>query len=108
MWLWIAKETLQKVERVSKKDYLKASGIKHKLKHECFCCEYDHTHNDGKCNRCENCPLKWPLGARTLIKCMDKEYQGDYKGLYATWIVETDYKKAALLAYKISKLPERK
>lgn len=103
MWLWIAKNTLKSGYILTKNDYFTFSDYEGDIPaRKCFCCEAvwcyikDFTY-------CDRCPIDFG------------GYCASKGGLYNKWfnisIRNGDlsrYKEAALLAYKISKLPERK
>lgn len=99
MWLWIAKRILkeQKCGYIStiKNLYFLENNIS-KVENDCFCCEYGD---------CIECPINWGTisvdDGKLIRKCC-------YISLYGSFINNMSYRKAALIAYKISKLPEWK
>lgn len=55
---------------------------------------------------CSECPIDWGSDC-TEYMCQDKKYVDDESGLYTKWVSCCSPHEAALLAYKISKLPEK-
>lgn len=106
MWKWIAVRTLRTKRKIYKHeffDYYQISNENTPI-FSCFCCEYPQYKNDKDFfDRCNRCPIEWPITRMQLYKnfniCMSSYYY--------EWFVTRNYKEAALLAYKISKLPER-
>ena len=102
MWNWIADETMKRKCKVEKWDYFKAHGITDIPLCECYCCEYAR---DGLFADCSRCPIDW--GGEFNI-CLNRDSDGDGKGLFTLWCKEPDYVKSAELAKRIAELPERK
>uniref|UniRef100_A0AAU8B0C7 Uncharacterized protein n=1 Tax=Dulem virus 36 TaxID=3145754 RepID=A0AAU8B0C7_9CAUD len=104
LWYKIAVETLKQKCAVGKREVIKTMTNK-LIRNNCFCCEYVNNVFDFK--NCVLCPIEWDTKQG---KCIGNV--GEH-GLYDKWIEifylskYTKYKQAALLAYKISKLPER-
>lgn len=102
MWNWIAEETLKQKCKVEKWEYFKSHRITDIPLRECYCCEYAF---NGNYSDCEKCPIEW--GGKHG-SCTGRDSVDDIRGLYALWLQEPDYIKAAKLAKKIAELPERK
>lgn len=108
MWLWITTETIRLKRKVNKLEYLRHFNYDwHSIKCFCFCCEYDRQMDNGENYHCEFCPIDWNSNMN-IYMCLGKYKEYDSLSLYGEWITTSDYKKAALIAYKISNLPERK
>ena len=92
MWQWLSQETLKRGYKVKKHAFFKEHNITIIPESECYLCEY--VLNKG--NGCEECPVYWNNG-----KC--------HLGEYAQWAncYSNNYKKAAEIAEKISKLDEK-
>lgn len=102
LWRWIAIETLRQRRVINKQKYF---ADKEYVTHCCYCCEYGIQLSTGKyC--CDLCPIEWSSNV-SETPCLDKGYDGDEESMYGLWSNTHTYKEAALLAYKISKLPER-
>lgn len=101
MWRWIAIQTLKKKRIVIKSEYIAAFNSQTIL-NNCFCCEYTVQFHTGL--NCLYCPIEWNSYER-FYNC---ERNRDSYGIYGRWYKTKNYKEAALLAYKISKLPARK
>ncbi len=102
MWKWIAIQSMKEKRKVQECEYLKLIWIdESELYCSDFCCHYVNSSN--RFAFCDDCPLEWPGGGCCL--CSRNE---NLVGLYAQWYDCNDYKKSAFLAYKISKLPERR
>lgn len=101
MWNWIAYETLRREEFVTKQEAIEHFGWdESKMIDRCWCCT--HTRKDGSC---EGCPIQWPGG-----KCCDglnRRFGLYNEWRHMKWNPDSDYKKAADLAYQIANLPER-
>lgn len=98
MWNWIADETLKQKRIVGKYEYfqfleIKMNNLDRRPKNLCYCCEFAN----GLCPRC---PIDW---GQNDAWCYDIS-----TGLYIKWQKELNYKKAAKIARRIAKLPERK
>lgn len=89
LWLWIAKETLRRKYLVRKKTYFEENNKPH-VSNSCYLCEYKRVFK----GTCDNCLIDWGTDHCT-------------RSIYREWKNEKDVKRRALLAYKISKLPER-
>lgn len=98
MWNWIAEETLRQKCKVEEREYFKAHEITDIPSGESYCCDYAALN-------CLNCPIDWN---GKLRYCLDLDVRGDKEGLYALWLLEPDYIKAAKLAKRIAELPEKK
>ena len=92
MWQWLSQETLKRGYKVKKHTFFKEHNIKNIPEAGCYLCEY--VLNKG--NGCKECPVYWNRG-----KCLFGEY-----GQWANCDTN-DYKKAAKIAEKISKLDEK-
>lgn len=102
LWEWIRDQTQSKKRVVRKGEYFDVYRDRYacRPKNDCFCCEYafEKTYGgDPYGTICEKCPLEWVTGRGE--KCMHCD-----DGVYDEWVEETDYKRAAILAGKISKL----
>lgn len=105
MWLWIAKKTLKDQFIYTKKDYFNLTDFDEDLpEKQCFCCSYAYNHTIGYSD-CDKCPIDFGYSDCTHLGSLYLEWVNivmDYGHRYLN-----NWKKAALLAYKISKLPER-
>lgn len=102
LWKWIAVETLKQRRIVMKYEYF---HDKEHICFDCYCCEYDAYFHQTAAT-CLLCPIDWNSTAYRNM-CEDKSKKNDRKNIYNLWLKTNDYKTAALLAYKISKLPEK-
>lgn len=108
MWKWIALETMKQKRIINKDEYF----IEHDLEDiyfDCYCCEYSNNKREKHNQQlCINCPISFPSKCKEFMCCDNKSIDD---GLFNQWLeisFEQFYKESALLAYKISKLPERK
>lgn len=136
MWLWIAKEILKRKLSnifidVLKREYIEQLYLYYHINDydvrilrensNCFLCAYVNR----RAGSCFDCPLSWGKKIEHISECFEYnnlrknkkdmkkkvclEYyeQPCYCTIYDELINEKDYRRKALLAYKISKLPER-
>lgn len=115
MWQIIALETMKQKRKIQKSDYIDLDPSHRELVYTtnyCYACQAAYIRKININNnpddptdsntvdhaRCEYCPFIWP-GKRCV-------HPHDSNGLYEQWLItpEYDYKRAAKLALKISKL----
>lgn len=100
MWKWIAVQTLRQKRLVGKTEYLDNTKY-YDICNACFCCEYVYDIDVNFIRDCSNyCPIDF---GKHRHCCGDHTLYNEWRHLY----YPSEYKKAALLAYKISKLPEK-
>lgn len=102
LWKWIAVETLRQRRFIMKDRYFRD---KEPVCNDCYCCEYGEDFYPST-TTCVLCPIDWSSETNECM-CQDKMKPFDKKNLYKLWLRADNYKTAALLAYKISKLPEK-
>lgn len=123
MWKWLADETENIGEPITKSDAFKHFGWnEYEVRTSCWCCEWVYL----KCNfnfdrvdyklACSFCPLDWSNGEKKILEadCRNIRTSDGHTGhgLFRQWLNITFYEKdpteASRLARIIANLPERK
>lgn len=108
LWLYTAIQILRSGRITPKRKYFEKNNLC-KVRNYCYACEFKVL----LCNLglmqedCEYCLIDWGYGKGDIpiYERKDYHYCFDEGALYTRWANEYDYRKAALLAYKISKMP---